>query len=117
VRERVAIANDLRHALEHDELELYYQPQVELAAGRIVGMEALIRWNHPKRGLLSPGDFLPVVEKTSLVVTLGQWVLDHACKQMNAWRKAGIAPPVLAINLSLGSCKPAMSSSKRSLKH
>jgi diguanylate cyclase (GGDEF)-like protein len=102
VRERVAIANDLRHALEHDELELYYQPQVELAAGRIVGMEALIRWNHPKRGLLSPGDFLPVVEKTSLVVTLGQWVLDHACKQMNAWRKAGIAPPVLAINLSLG---------------
>jgi diguanylate cyclase (GGDEF)-like protein/PAS domain S-box-containing protein len=102
VRERVAIANDLRHALEHDELELYYQPQVELAAGRIVGMEALIRWNHPKRGLLSPGDFLPIVEKTSLVVTLGQWVLDHACKQMNAWRKAGIAPPVLAINLSLG---------------
>jgi diguanylate cyclase (GGDEF)-like protein len=101
VRERVALANDLRHALESDELELYYQPQVELATGRIVGMEALIRWNHPMRGLLKPGDFLPV-EKTPLIVTLGQWVLDNACKQMNAWREAGIAPPILAINLSLG---------------
>jgi len=101
VRDRVALANDLRHALEHDELELHYQPQVELATGRIVGMEALIRWNHPKRGLLKPGDFLPVIEKTPLIVTLGQWVLDHACKQMKAWREAGIAPQILAINLSL----------------
>jgi diguanylate cyclase (GGDEF)-like protein/PAS domain S-box-containing protein len=101
VRDRVALANDLRHALEGDELELYYQPQVELATGRIVGMEALIRWNHPKRGLLKPSDFLPIIEKTPLIVTLGQWVLDHACKQMNAWREAGIAPPILAINLSL----------------
>ena len=101
VRDRVALANDLRQALERDELELYYQPQVELATGRIVGMEALIRWNHPTRGLLKPGDFLPIVEKTPLIVTLGQWVLDHACEQMNAWREAGIAPPILAINLSL----------------
>src|SRR5208283_4247607 len=95
-------ANDLRQALERCELELYYQPQVELATGWIVGMEALIRWNHPKRGLLKPGDFLPVVEKTPLIVMLGHWVLDHACKQMNAWRGAGIAPQILAINLSLG---------------
>jgi EAL domain-containing protein (putative c-di-GMP-specific phosphodiesterase class I) len=102
VRDRVALANDLRHALEGDELELYYQPQVELATGWIVGMEALIRWNHPKCGLLKPGDFLPVMEKTPLIVRLGQWVLDHACKQMSAWREVGIAPPILAINLSLG---------------
>jgi diguanylate cyclase (GGDEF)-like protein len=102
VRERVAIANDLRHALDSDELELYYQPQVELPTGRIVGMEALIRWNHPTRGLMKPGDLLPIVEKTPLIVTLGQWVLDHACEQMNAWREAGVAPPILAINLSLG---------------
>jgi diguanylate cyclase (GGDEF)-like protein/PAS domain S-box-containing protein len=101
VRDRLALANDLRHALEHDELELHYQPQVELATGRIVGMEALIRWNHPTRGLIKPGDFLPIVEKTPLIVTLGQWVLDHACEQMNAWREAGIAPPILAINLAL----------------
>ena len=102
VRDRIALADDLRQALERGELELYYQPQVELATGRIVGMEALIRWNHPKRGLLIPGDFLPIVDKTPLAVTLGQWVLDHACKQMGAWREAGIAPPNLAVNLSLG---------------
>jgi diguanylate cyclase (GGDEF)-like protein/PAS domain S-box-containing protein len=101
VRDRVAITNDLRLAIERSELELYYQPQVELATGLIVGMEALIRWNHPSRGLLKPGDFLPIVEKTPLIVTLGQWVLDHACEQMNTWQKAGIAPPILAINLSL----------------
>jgi diguanylate cyclase (GGDEF)-like protein/PAS domain S-box-containing protein len=101
VRDRVAITNDLRLAIERSELELYYQPQVELATGLIVGMEALIRWNHPSRGLLKPGDFLPIVEKTPLIVTFGQWVLDHACEQMNTWQKAGIAPPILAINLSL----------------
>jgi EAL domain-containing protein (putative c-di-GMP-specific phosphodiesterase class I) len=101
VRERVAIANDLRHALESDELELYYQPQVELVTGKIVGMEALIRWNHPTRGLLKPGYFLPIVEKTPLIVTLGQWVLDHACEKMNAWWEAGVAPQILAINISL----------------
>ena len=101
VRYRVAITNDLRQAFERDELELYYQPQVELTTGRIVGMEALIRWNHATRGLIKPDDFLPIVEKTPLIVTLGQWVLDHACEQMNAWQKAGIAPPILAINLSL----------------
>lgn len=102
VRDRVTVANDLRHALEGKELELYYQPQIELAASRIVGMEALIRWNHPARGMLKPGDFLPIVEKTPLIVTLGQWVLDHACEQMSKWREARIAPSVLTINLSLG---------------
>jgi EAL domain-containing protein (putative c-di-GMP-specific phosphodiesterase class I) len=101
VRERVTTANDLKLALERGELELYYQPQVELTTGRIVGMEALIRWNHATRGLIKPDDFLPIVEKTPLIVTLGQWVLDQACEQMNAWQKAGIAPPILAINLSL----------------
>jgi len=65
-------------------------------------MEALIRWNHPKRGLLKPGDFLPVIEKTPLIVTLGHWVLENACEQMRAWREAGIAPQIIAINLSVG---------------
>ena len=82
-------------------MELYFQPQVELSTGLIVGMEALIRWNHPKRGLLQPADFLPIIETTPLILTLGQWVLDHACEQMNAWRQAGIAPSNLAVNLSL----------------
>jgi diguanylate cyclase (GGDEF)-like protein/PAS domain S-box-containing protein len=102
VRDRVGLSSDLTQALEGDELELYFQPQVELATGLIVGMEALIRWNHPKRSLIMPRDFLPVVEKSPLIVTLGQWVLDHACEQMNAWRNAGVAPPILAVNLSLG---------------
>ena len=98
---RVAVANDLRRALEGDELELYFQPQVELATGLIVGMEALIRCRHPTLGLLQPADFLPMVELTPLIVTFGQWVFDHACEQMDAWRTAGITLPILAVNMSL----------------
>ena len=102
MRERVTLTGDLRQALEKNELELYYQPQVELFTGRIAGMEALIRWNHPKRGLLMPADFIPIMEKTDAILALGHWVLDHACEQMSSWRNAGIAPMVLAVNLSLG---------------
>jgi len=102
MRERVTLTGDLIQALEKNELELYYQPQVELFTGRITGMEALIRWNHPKRGLLMPADFIPIIEKSDAIVALGQWVLDHACEQMSSWRNAGIAPVILAVNLSLG---------------
>ncbi|WGJ16411.1 EAL domain-containing protein [Methylocapsa sp. D3K7] len=102
MRERMTLTGDLRQALEQNELELYYQPQVELFTGRIAGMEALIRWNHPKRGLLMPADFIPIMEKTDAILALGYWVLDHACEQMSSWRTAGIAPMVLAVNLSLG---------------
>ena len=102
MRERVILTGDLIQALETNELELYYQPQVELFTGRITGMEALIRWNHPKRGLLMPADFIPIIEKSDAIVALGQWVLDHACEQMSSWRNAGIAPVILAVNLSLG---------------
>jgi diguanylate cyclase (GGDEF)-like protein/PAS domain S-box-containing protein len=102
MRERVTLTGDLRRALEKNEMELYYQPQVELFSGRIAGMEALIRWNHPKRGLLMPAEFLPIMEKTDAIVALGQWVLDHACEQMSSWRNAGIAPMIMAVNLSLG---------------
>jgi predicted signal transduction protein with EAL and GGDEF domain len=100
-RERVAIAEELRLALDRDEFELYYQPQVEFSTGAIVGMEALIRWHHPTRGLLTPGTFLPVAEKTGAIMGIGQWVLDRACQQMNLWRKARIAPKSVAVNLSL----------------
>ncbi|MGO9849764.1 MAG: putative bifunctional diguanylate cyclase/phosphodiesterase [Methylocella sp.] len=102
MRERVILTGDLIQALEKNELELYYQPQVELFTGRITGREALIRWNHPKRGLLMPADFIPIIEKSDAIVALGQWVLDHACEQMSSWRNAGIAPVILAVNLSLG---------------
>jgi EAL domain-containing protein (putative c-di-GMP-specific phosphodiesterase class I) len=99
--ERVAVANDLTQAFQRDELELYFQPELELATGLIVGMEALIRWRHPTRGLLQPADFLSLIETTPLILTLGDWVLDHACEQRSIWRNAGIALPTLAVNLSL----------------
>jgi diguanylate cyclase (GGDEF)-like protein/PAS domain S-box-containing protein len=100
VRERVTLTNELRAALENDELELYYQPQVELASGRIIGLEALVRWNHPQRGLLMPDVFIPIAERTGSIFALGRWVLDQACRQIKAWRDQGIAPPLLAINVS-----------------
>ena len=99
--EHIALAEDLSHAIERGELELYFQQQVDLSTGLIVGMEALIRWNHPTRGLLRPSDFLPIVENTPVMSTLGQWVLNGACSQMHAWREAGVAPAKLAMNLSL----------------
>jgi predicted signal transduction protein with EAL and GGDEF domain len=105
VHDRVLLGEDLRHALEHDELELYYQPQVELLTGRIVGMEALVRWHHPTRGVMLPGSFLPVAEKTGAIIGIGQWVLEHACEQMQRWQKAGIAPATLAVNLSVTQLK------------
>jgi diguanylate cyclase len=100
VHERVRIAEELRAALERDELELYYQPQVELSTGRIIGLEALIRWNHKTRGLLTPGAFIAIAEKTGAILPIGHWVVEEACRQLNQWRSQGIAPPVLAVNIS-----------------
>ena len=105
VLERITLADELRTALERNELDLYYQPQVELASGKIVGMEALVRWHHPARGLLAAGDFIPVAEKTGAIIAVGEWVLDRACRQMRAWRDAGIDPGVLTLNLSLAQLK------------
>jgi diguanylate cyclase (GGDEF)-like protein/PAS domain S-box-containing protein len=101
VRERVDMASDLRKAIENDELELYYQPQVNLTSGVIVGMEALARWHHATRGMIMPSVFIAIAEKTGLILPLGRWVLDEACGQMRQWQDAGIAPPVLAVNVSM----------------
>jgi diguanylate cyclase (GGDEF)-like protein/PAS domain S-box-containing protein len=105
VLDRVTLANDLKLAIDQDELELYYQPQVELSSGKILGMEALVRWNHPVRGLLAADVFIRIAEKTGTIVALGQWVLKQACRQMRRWRDAGVAPPLIAINLSLAQIK------------
>lgn len=105
VLERTALANDLKKAIEQDELELHYLPEVDLTSGRILGMEALVRWNHPERGLLGADVFIPAAEKTGTIVALGHWVLNQACQQMSLWRDEGIAPPVIAINLSLAQLK------------
>jgi diguanylate cyclase (GGDEF)-like protein/PAS domain S-box-containing protein len=104
-REHTALAEDLRNALERNELQLYYQSQVELSSGRIVGMEALIRWNHPIRGLLLPEAFMPMAEKSSIIQSLGRWVLDGACQQLAKWRRAQAPVPLIAINVSLAQIK------------
>ena len=100
VHERVRIADELRAALEYGELELHYQPQVELSTGRIIGLEALIRWNHKTRGLLTPASFIPIAERTGAVLPLGHWVFEEACRQLKLWRDEGVAPPVLSVNVS-----------------
>jgi diguanylate cyclase (GGDEF)-like protein/PAS domain S-box-containing protein len=105
VRAHMMLADDLRSALARNELEMRYQPQVELASGRIVGMEALLRWNHPTRGLLLPEDFLPIAEKYGIMQQLGRWAMDTACRQMSLWRAAGMQVPVVAINIALAQIK------------
>jgi diguanylate cyclase (GGDEF)-like protein len=100
LQERMALTDELRSALGRNELELHYQPQVELASGRIVGLEALLRWNNPKRGSVAPSIFIPIAERTGLILLLGQWVLDAACRQLSLWQDQGIAPKVMAVNCS-----------------
>jgi len=105
VRSHMTLADDLRSALARQELEMRYQPQVEMATGRIVGMEALLRWNHPGRGLLLPEDFLPIAEKYGIMQQLGRWAIDSACRQMSLWRAAGMPVPVVSINVALAQIK------------
>ena len=100
VHERVRVAEELRAALDQGELELYYQPQVELSTGRITGLEALIRWNHKTRGLLNPAAFIPIAERTGAVLPLGNWVFEESCRQLKLWHTEGIAPQVLSVNVS-----------------
>ncbi|MDR7049764.1 diguanylate cyclase (GGDEF)-like protein/PAS domain S-box-containing protein [Duganella sp. 3397] len=99
-KEHLRIESELRHAIGNDELALYYQPKVSLRSGRIVGAEALLRWRHPERGLMTPAVFIPVAEESGLILDLGAWVLEHACRQISAWRAAGLSMPPIAINLS-----------------
>ena len=100
VRERVTMVEELRVALDRGEFEVYYQPQVELPSRKIVGVEALLRWNHPSHGLLTPGRFIAIAEKSGMIGPIGQWVLGEANRQMQIWNKDGIRPVVTGVNLS-----------------
>jgi diguanylate cyclase len=100
--ERIAIESALRRALAQDELRLFYQPVIELESGRIVGVEALLRWQHPLRGLLEPADFIHVAESSGLIVPIGEWVIEQACRQAARWRDRGSGgePIKVSVNLS-----------------
>ncbi|MEA2164631.1 MAG: hypothetical protein QOK37_2758 [Thermoanaerobaculia bacterium] len=98
--ERLSLESDLRHALDRGELELYYQPQINIASGRITGVEALVRWNRPGFGVVGPKEFIPIAEETRLIVPMGEWVLREACRQAREWQNGGSPGFRMAVNLS-----------------
>lgn len=97
---RLELENHLRKALERDEFIIYYQPQVEISTGLIMGIEALIRWQHPEWGLISPAEFIPIAEDTGLILSIGEWVIQTACYQAKAWQDLGFPPIRISVNLS-----------------
>ena len=105
VRRRMELESSLRQALERDEFELHYQPQVSVSEGGIRGVEALLRWRHPERGLVPPSHFISFAEETGLIVPIGEWVLRRACAQNKAWQEAGLPPVPVAVNMSARQCE------------
>ena len=105
---RLTLENELRHALEREEFSLHYQPQIDLAGGTVVGMEALLRWHSPKRGMVSPAEFIPLAEESGLIVPIGEWVLRTACAQNKVWLNAGLSGTQglrVAVNISARQCR------------
>lgn len=97
---RLSLETELGHALERNQFRLFYQPVIDVASGEVVGAEALLRWVHPQRGLVSPGLFIPALEETGLIVPVGDWVLNEVCRQGMAWQQAGLPPLRIAANIA-----------------
>src|SRR5262249_12126830 len=98
--DRMQIEMDLRHAIERNEFRIEYQPIVSLRSGELHGFEALLRWDHPSRGVVMPGDFIPIAEETNLIVPLGRWVMREVCDELKRWKRRTSAPLKMSINLS-----------------
>jgi EAL domain-containing protein (putative c-di-GMP-specific phosphodiesterase class I) len=98
--EMLALENDLGYAIERDELKVHYQPVMDIKTGRIVGAEALLRWQHPERGLVPPDEFIPLAEETGLIMPIGEWVLRQACSQAATWSKSGLGALRVTVNVS-----------------
>ena len=105
VHTRVLLARELELAIERGELELLYQPQVHIGSGRVVGLEARVRWNHPSRGTIKPSTFIPIAERTGTIAAVSDWVFEEACRQLAQWQHHGIAPPIMALVVSGGRLK------------
>ncbi len=101
MQQRIELTRELRVALNEDQFELHFQPKVDLDSGTLVACEALLRWNHPERGLMSPGVFIPIAEQSQLIVPVGDWALRRACQHLREWRDAGLEPVRVAVNVSV----------------
>jgi len=99
--EYLVLENNLRHALDREEFKLFFQPQIDLHSQNIIGIEALLRWDHPEKGLINPEEFIPFTEETGLIEPIGQWVLDSACREAKKWQDEGLPPIRVAVNLSM----------------
>jgi polar amino acid transport system substrate-binding protein len=97
---KIQIQSELRKAIENNEFVIYYQPQIDLNKDKVSGFEALVRWNHPTKGVLVPRDFIPLAEETGLIVLIGKWVLTEACRQLKTWETAGFTDLLMAVNIS-----------------
>ncbi len=97
---RLSLNSALHNAAARGEFQLFYQPKIDTRTKKLAGAEALVRWNHPQRGFISPGEFIPLAEETGVIVEIGAWVLDEACRQIQAWRVAGLPAPTVAVNIS-----------------
>jgi diguanylate cyclase (GGDEF)-like protein len=101
IREQLELKEDMRRGIGNEEFVLHYQPKIDMRSGRITGMEALVRWQHPERGLLAPAVFVPLAEESGLILPLGEWILGAACRQTRAWQLAGLPELRVAVNLSV----------------